>query len=184
MQQLGARIRRKRESLNIQMNDLATRIGVSSSLISQIERTKAYPSILTLKKIADALRTTVGDLIGENDSLTAHPQVTLSGRKFVKSNASRTRVFLLSHHDPLKIMDPFLLEFPSGADSKDIMTPKNPRQEFCQVLAGSFRVEYGDQAYQLNTGDSFYFISDQEHLFTNTDDQPAQLLWVVNHGNN
>ena len=184
MQQLGARIRRRRESLNIQMNDLASQIGVSSSLISQIERTKAYPSILTLKKIADALRTSVGDLIGENESISAHPKVSLSERKFVKSNASGTRVYLLSHHDPLKIMDPFLMVFKPGSHSRGIMTPENPRQEFCQVITGRVDVRLGEEEFVLAAGDSFYFISDKEHLFINHSKEKAEMLWVVNHGNN
>ena len=183
MLQLGSRIRRRRESLNLQMNDLANSIGVSSSLISQIERTKAYPSILTLKKIADALRTTVGDLIGENETLSAHPYVSLKERKFVKSNSSGTRVHLLSHHDPQKIMDPFLVEFKPRGNSRDIMTPVNPRQEFCLVLRGKIEVQLGDHDFILYEGDSFYFISDKEHLFKNINDGKTEMLWVVNHGN-
>lgn len=183
MLQLGARIRRRRESLKLQMNDLAKTIGVSSSLISQIERTKAYPSILTLKKIADALRTTVGELIGENETLSAHPQVSINERKFVKSNNSGTRVYLLSHHDPLKIMDPFLVEFKPEGDSMEIMTPVNPRQEFCLILKGTLEVKLGKESFELNVGDSFYFFSDREHVFTNIDEGKTEMLWVVNHGN-
>jgi transcriptional regulator with XRE-family HTH domain len=182
MLQLGSRIRRRRESLNIQMNDLASAIGVTPSLISQIERSKAYPSILTLKKIANALRTTVGELIGESESLSAHPQVSIRERKFVKSNKTGTRVFLLSHHDPMKIMDPFLVEFKTGGTSQGIMTPVHPRQEFCLILNGEFNAIIGEERFELKEGDSFYFISDKEHLFVNTSDSTAELLWVVNHG--
>lgn len=184
MQHLGGRIRKRRESLGILMNDLAAQIGVSSSLISQIERTKAYPSILTLKKIADALRTSVGELIGENESVSAHPLMQVKERKFVRSNPAGTRVYLLSHHDPIKIMDPFLMVFKPGGHAGGIMTTMNPRQEFCQVLQGRFTVSWGGQEFSLNEGDSFYFISDQPHTFVNTSDKEAQLLWVVNHGNN
>ena len=73
MHKLGDRIKQRRESLNIHTTDLAKSIGVSSSLISQIERAKAFPSILTLKKIADALQITVGELIGEYETLIAKP---------------------------------------------------------------------------------------------------------------
>lgn len=184
MQQLGGRIRKRRESLSIQMNDLAARVGVSASLISQIERTKAYPSILTLKKVADALRTTVGELIGENESISAHPKVSVKERKFVKSNASGTKVFLLSHHDPYKLMDPFLVVFKADGDADGIMTTSNPRQEFCQVLKGSFEVSWAGNRFHLKEGDSFYFISDQTHHFTNKSSAESHLLWVVNHGKN
>lgn len=180
MHQMGDRIKKRRESLNIQTNDLAKLIEVTPSLISQIERAKAFPSILTLKKIADALHTTVGELIGENENLIENPFLNINDRKFVKENASGTISFLLSHHDPLKQMDPFVLEFPKGGDSTDIMTPNNPRQEFCLVLNGKFEVDLNGKKYTLNQGDSFYFISNQPHMFRNLSKETSELLWVVN----
>ena len=177
---LGERIRKRREQMNIQTRDLASNIGVTSSLISQIERSKAFPSILTLKKIADALQTTVGDLIGENDTFIQNPILKANDRKFAKKNANGTIVFLLSNHDPLKQMDPFIIEFEPNGNSRQIMTPKNPRQEFCFVLEGALEVSLKNKKYTLEEGDSFYFISNKKHLFTNETSNKARLLWVVN----
>jgi len=50
MDKMGKRIKLKRESLGLQMNELSSKIGVTPSLISQIEKGKAFPSIVTLKK--------------------------------------------------------------------------------------------------------------------------------------
>ena len=183
MYRMGERIRKRRESLGISMNDLAGSIGVSSSLISQIERAKAYPSILTLKKVADALQTTIGDLIDENATFMENPLLKESERKFAKTNKNGAHLYLLSHHDPQKQMDPFIIEFDKKGTSKEIMTPKNPRQEFCFVLKGSFEVLLNEEKYQLNEGDSFYFYSDRNHLFTNISNEKAKLLWVVNQLN-
>ncbi len=183
MHRLGKRIRAKRESLGIQVNDLAGLIGATPSLISQIERNKAYPSILTLKKIADALQTSVGELIGEFESFVAKPYLKLEERRYVKKNKSGTRLYLLSHHDPIKQMDPFVLEFTKKSDSKGIMTTVNPRQEFCYVLKGMIKVEMNESEYELKEGDSFYFTSTHSHLFKNMGDENAQLLWVVNQQN-
>ncbi len=180
---LGDRIKKRRESLNIQAGELANSIGVSASLISQIERAKAYPSILTLKKIADALHITVGELIGEQSNLNSHPVVKKSQKKFVKKNKTGTRSYLLSHHDQSKLMDPFLLDFHEGADSTDIMTTRNPGQEYCYVLLGSFEVMIGAATYKIKEGDSFYFTSDENHLFKNINKGNSQLLWVVNQNN-
>jgi transcriptional regulator with XRE-family HTH domain len=183
MERMGERIKKRRESMKLASGDLANSIGVTPSLISQIERAKAFPSILTLKKIADALQTTVGDLIGENENLIEHPVLTVDERKYARKNKTGAKSYLLSHHDPQKQMDPFLLHFEKKADSSEIMTPKNPRQEFLFVLKGQFHVTLNHHAYDLNEGDSFYFISNQEHLFTNTNNGPSELLWVVNQNN-
>ena len=181
---MGERIRKRRENLGIQSNDLAKLVGVTSSLISQIERAKAFPSILTLKKIADALQTTVGKLIGENATFIENPLLEAKDRKFAKKNRYGANVYLLSHHDTQKQMDPFVIDFEPNANSSQIMTPKNPRQEFCFVLKGKFEVKLGDKKYSLNESDSFYFLSNRDHLFKNISNDTAQLLWVVNQSNN
>jgi len=183
MNKMGHRIKKRRESLKMPSSDLAKAIGVTSSLISQIERGKAYPSILTLKKIADALNTTVGELIGEYEMLITNPLLKVDERKYVKENKTGATLFLLSHHDPSKHMDPFLIRFAENADSSDIMTTKHPRQEFCYVLKGHFEVQLNDKTFEINESDSFYFNSNQDHLFKNMSNQEAQLLWVVNHNN-
>jgi transcriptional regulator with XRE-family HTH domain len=181
---MGERIKKRREALNIPAADLASSIEVSASLISQIERAKAYPSILTLKKIANALHTTVSELIGEQSNLIENPLLKKSERKFVKKNKTGAKAYLLSRHDSSKMMDPFLLHFNEGADSSDIMTTNNPRQEILFVLKGKFEVTLGNNTYHLKEGDSFYFYSNQNHLFKNVNKGESELLWVVNQNNN
>lgn len=183
MNRMGERIKKRRESLNMNTSDLANAIGVSSSLISQIERTKAYPSILTLKKIAVALQTTVGELIGEFETLITKPLMKVKDRKFVKKNDKGASMYLLSHHDPNKFMDTFLIDFKKNADSSNIMTTIHPCQEFCYVVKGRFKTIINTKEYVLEPGDSFYFNSNQYHLFTNIDADNSQLLWIVNQTN-
>ena len=157
MHKMGDRIKRRREFLNIHTHDLASAIDVSSSLISQIERAKAFPSILTLKKIADALQTTVGELIGEYENLIVNPLMKVQDRKFVKKNKSGASLYLLSHHAHKKEMDTFIKKKKKNADSTKIMTSTHPRQEFCFVLKGNIKVALNTKEYKLEEGDSFYF---------------------------
>ena len=49
MNRIGERIKKKREQFNLQLNELAEKIGISSSALSQIEKAKSFPSIVTLK---------------------------------------------------------------------------------------------------------------------------------------
>jgi len=130
MEQLGKRIRKKRESLGFQMKELSVKIGVTSSFISQIESGKAFPSIVTLKKLADALHTTVGELIGENEDLVHHPLLKSNERRFVKENNNGTSLHLLSYHDPAKQIEPYIIQFNIKSDSDGIMTSNYPGQEF------------------------------------------------------
>lgn len=86
MKRLGERIKRKREDLHLRLNELAQKVGISPGALSQIEKAKAFPSITTLKSIADNLYTTVGELIGENEILTNNPLVKFSEKSFIVKN--------------------------------------------------------------------------------------------------
>ncbi|HBH05601.1 MAG TPA: hypothetical protein DDX92_03240 [Flavobacteriales bacterium] len=184
MDRMGIRIKWKRELFGFRIKDLSERIGVTSSLISQIESGKAYPSIVTLKKIADALQTTVGELIGENETFGKHPLLKATERRFVKKNRNGTSLHMLSYHDPSKQIEPYLIHFAKDATSKGIMTSKFPGQEFCFVLKGEFEAEVNKERYHLTEGDGFYFNSKESHLFRNTSDKEAEMIWIITPNNN
>jgi len=179
MDKMGKRIKLKREALGLQMKELSSNIGVTPSLISQIEKGKAFPSIVTLKKVAEALNTTVGELIGENVKEITHPLVSKKERRLAKDNQEGTQSFLLSNHITGKQMEPYSISFKSNSDSKEIMTSNFPGQEFCYVVKGKFEVTFNDEKYILNKEDSFYFDSNRKHLFKNISKADGELLWVI-----
>ncbi len=180
MLRMGERIRNRRENLTIQINDLASTIGVTPSLISQIERAKAFPSIVTLKKIADALQTTVGNLIGENETYMKKPVVTFSEKKLVQANESGATLYLLSHHDQQKVMEPHLIVFAPKASSQNLINA-TVGQSFYHILKGNLKIEMNFQEYLLGQGDSFYFNSGYKHTIYNIGDSEANLLWISSH---
>lgn len=181
MKRLGERIRRKRESLQMQLSELSKRVGVTPSALSQIENAKAFPSIVTLKSIAESLYTTVGELIGENETLNNNPLIRSNEKKFVKSNVSGTRQYLLSHHDQLKQMDTYLLVFKPGSDSDEIFT-EHPGQEFCYLLRGELTMGIDDDRYRMFPGDSMYYNSARFHFAKNENIDDAELIWITTPG--
>ncbi len=178
MKRLGERIKRKRETFHMQLNDLAKKVGISSSALSQIENAKASPSIITLKSIANNLHTTVGELIGENEVVTNNPLVKFSEKHFVEKNESGTALYLLSNHGNSKQMDVFLIEFQPGSDSKNIMKT-HPGQEYCFVLKGELEIQFDERKYILKEKDSFYFNSNRVHAAHNNSDETTQVVWVI-----
>jgi two-component system OmpR family response regulator len=62
---IGETIRQLRKERNLTLKQMATRTGLSVSLISQIERAESSASISSLYKIATSLDVRVQDLFGE-----------------------------------------------------------------------------------------------------------------------
>jgi transcriptional regulator with XRE-family HTH domain len=178
MKRLGERVKRKRESLNMKLNELAKKVGISSSALSQIEKAKAFPSVITLKSIADNLYTTIGELIGENEILTNNPLVTYEQKSFVEKNESGASLFLLSNHGNGKLMDTFFVEFEKNATSEGIMK-LHPGQEFLFVLNGKIEFTLDDEKYILEKNDSFYFNSARLHHARNLKKGISGIIWIV-----
>lgn len=163
--------------LNMQLGELAEKVGISPSALSQIEKSKSFPSILTLKAIADKLHTTVGDLVGENESLGNNPVVLQSDIKYIEQNKSGTILFLLSNHDINKQMDTYLLRFAKASGIEGLLQ-NIQGQVFCHVLSGEIRFDLNDKTYILNQGDNIYFHAKQPHNILNNNDGLSEMLWV------
>jgi len=177
MKRLGERIKKKRETQKIQLNDLARRAGISPSALSQIENAKASPSIFTLKHIAECLHTTVGELIGENENLSQNPLITKEEIKFIEKNESGSELYLLSHHDPLKKMETYLILFSGESNIQGFFTTQHG-QAFCHVKEGNFEFMLDEIPYQLKAGDNFYFDTILSHNVQLTGSEKGELIWV------
>lgn len=178
MKRIGERINFKRKQLNLQLNDLAKKVGISPSALSQIEKAKAFPSIITLKSIAENLQTTVGELIGENETLRKNPVVHKDKMKFVEKNETGTEIFLLANHDLNKFMDSYFIRFASSSDMSRLFTA-NYGQIFCFVITGKITFALDSENYYLQTGDSIYFNSKAPYTAVNQSNETCELIWVI-----
>src|SRR5215831_8804773 len=68
---IGPRLRAQREYVGLSLRELARRIGVSASLVSQIERDRVNPSVSTLYALARELGVSMGDLFDADDPASA-----------------------------------------------------------------------------------------------------------------
>lgn len=178
MNRIGERIKRKREQLKLQLNDLARRVGVSSSALSQIENAKASPSIATLKSIAENLHTTVGELIGENETYGRDPLTRKDDIRLIDENESGTRLYLLSGHEVSNNMDAYLLRFTKGSDIKNLFTDYTG-QVFCRVAIGEISIAIEGKLYELKMSDNIYFNMKLPESIQCTGKEKSELLWVM-----
>jgi transcriptional regulator with XRE-family HTH domain len=178
MERIGERIKRKREQQSLQLNDLAKKVGVSSSALSQIERAKAYPSIMTLKLIAESLHTTVGELMGENEQDGNNPVFRKEENLLIAENESGAEMFLLSQSNLNKQVDTFLLRFKSKATSDDILKTISGYM-YGYVLNGEIQFEIDSKSYVIQQGDSIYFNTKRNFRFENLFEGNSELLCVL-----
>src|SRR5207244_12086005 len=63
---VGSRLRAEREHLGITLRELARRVGVSPSLVSQIELDRVNPSVSTLYALVTELGISMSDVFGDS----------------------------------------------------------------------------------------------------------------------
>src|ERR687888_1237453 len=63
---VGSRLRAERERRGISLRELARRVGVSPSLVSQIELDRVNPSVSTLYALVTELGLTMSDVFGDS----------------------------------------------------------------------------------------------------------------------
>ncbi len=186
---------------------LAREVGVSPSLISQIEHGKATPSVATLYAIVSELGVSLDELFfdqprgaaavaeaeaprsmdpGEDRFPSSHWQapsegpVLRSGNRLSLTLATGVRwERLTASHDPG--VEFLYCTYPVGGESAsadDLMTHSG--SEYGIILEGRCGATVGEDYYELETGDSIAFDSRTPHRIWNlNDDRPMVAIWTV-----
>jgi transcriptional regulator with XRE-family HTH domain len=160
---LGARIRETRQRRELSLSELADLAGVSKSLISQIERGVAAPSIDTVRKIAYALEVPVFALFLED-----------ADSQMVVRRDQRRVVHLPDSNATREILSPGLsgrmillwVTFPPG-EHRSGPPSHHVGEECVVVIRGALEIEIGEQRTLLEAGDSMTFDSALPHRFRN-----------------
>ncbi len=181
---VGHRLRTERERLGIGLRELARRVGVSPSLVSQIELDRVNPSVSTLYAIVTALGITMSDVFGEqhpgervvqrNDRLAESPET-----RRVINLASGVRWERLTRESDRDVEFLYVV-YPVGAEScpEDALTTHGGR-EYGYVSSGTLGVQVGFEQYELGPGGSIAFDSSSPHRLWTVGQEPVHAIWVV-----
>lgn len=175
---IGERIKKKRNEKGFSLRELAGKVDLSASFLSQIEQGKASPSIENLKKIANYLEVKVSYLIEEEDETLGSFHIKKEDRKYVESIDSKTSIALLTSSKIEKNMEPIMYEIKPGGESGRGFFNHNG-EEFIYIIEGTLDIYIEDQLTTLNEGDSFYFKSSLNHRFKNNGKKLTKAIWIV-----
>ena len=175
---LGEKIKKIRNGKSFSLRDLAGKVDLSASFLSQIEQGKASPSIENLKKIANCLDVRVSYLIEDEEVKKDTVLIRRNERDSIESIDPNTKISLLTSTDIDKQMEPIIYEIgPKGESGRESFS--HPGEEFVFVLEGQLEIDINEKNYILDEGDSLYFKSTQKHKFVNPTDKMTRVLWVV-----
>ncbi|MGB8362825.1 MAG: helix-turn-helix domain-containing protein [Acidimicrobiia bacterium] len=186
---IGDRLREERTRAGISQRELARRLGLSASLISQLESGQSKPSVGTLYAIVTELDVSLDRVIrGEDyqsaDSIveprpeTVSPLVHPKERHVIElASGVRWEELTASSEDGVDFLHATYEV--GGASTPDESLMRHHGREYGYVMKGTLGIQIGFDEYELNPGDSIAFDSTQPHRLYNKCDQPVQAVWFV-----
>ncbi|HTZ22849.1 MAG TPA: cupin domain-containing protein [Streptosporangiaceae bacterium] len=199
MLQIGERIRVERARKGISLRSLARSVGLSPSLISQIETGKCQPSVSTLYAITTALGVSVQDVFGEASPPAAPMavgQVTLPAPAPRGAGEAGGPVVCPGQREVIEFdsgviwqrlgrvpgshVDFLLVSYePGGCSSPAGRLMQHPGTEYGYLIQGELTVALGGLLHRLAPGDAVSFASVTPHAYRNEGTAPAVGVWFV-----
>jgi transcriptional regulator with XRE-family HTH domain len=184
---VGERLRERRKELSLSVRELARRVAVSPSLISQIENGKTSPSVGTLYAIVSEMDLSLDEVFtgvgeprrgGDGARDSRSPVVTEDERKEI-SLASGVRWQRLTRSADPNVDFLHVVYEPGGASCAEDHLMRHVGQEYGYVISGRLSVTVGFDTYELTPGDSISFDSTQPHRLAAMGDEPVHAIWTV-----
>lgn len=189
---MGERIRAERERQGISLRALARDVGVSASMISQIENGKSRPSVSTLYAITTALGlpmqdvfggevpppTTLLGVLGTARGIRLGPHIRPKERQILTLDSGVTWERLGS----LPSLDVDFLQItyaPGGSSSSTAELMRHPGWEYGYLVSGNLVLTLGFDEIVLEPGDAVSFDSTTPHRYRNESGEPAVGIWFV-----
>lgn len=178
-EKIGQRLRALRTQRDMTITDLADAAGISSGLISQIERGNSNPSMKTIEKLREALGVNIWEFTDiPHSRLVADPS-------FVRRADSRPKIVVGTNGFSKELLSPqsnynmrfMILTLPPGARSEDVLS--GPGNKGGYVLEGTALLTVGAEKTELATGDSFQFSSNLSHNIENPGTETTRIIWII-----
>ena len=176
---VGAIIRSLRQAKGMTLQALATVSGVSSGMLSQIERDLANPSLRVLSQVRNALGAPISALFEEPPPAPAAQDPAFVRRADMRPWLELGYISkeLLSPGGPQNLQFMILHVPPRGTSGAQPLS--YPAEKGGMVLEGQLVLSVNDQEALLKEGDSFLFDSLHPHTFRNPLDAEARVLWIM-----
>jgi transcriptional regulator with XRE-family HTH domain len=187
---LGQNVRRERERAGLSVRELARRLGVSASFLSQFELGQSQAAVSTLFAIATELNLSLDDLLGHSVAPTRQSATKSDSRRHGKAADPPEVPEYLSFQTGVRWrrladlgedhVDFLLTEYEPGADSAPADQPQRHKgNDYGYVLEGTLTVVVNGRRRRVKQGSAIAMRGDQPHRLLNETDQLVRAIWFV-----
>ena len=189
---LGTELRRVRQLKKLSLRAVADAVGVSASLLSQVETGKTQPSVSTLYALVSHLEISLDGLMGNH-----HTDSSPARTKTRSAKSAPSSVVQRAGNNPViemengvtwerladggsSVADPLIVTYaPGGSSSVEGKLMRHAALEYGTILQGALTLRVDFETYELTEGDSFCFDAGRPHLYENRSTGVARGMWFV-----
>jgi transcriptional regulator with XRE-family HTH domain len=178
---VGEIIQRLRSERKLTLDDLSRAAGVSKSMLSEIERDKANPTIAVAWRLTNALGISLDQLFAQQRPVEA---IRVAGPHEIPTLTGDNGGYQLRVWGPIELAGKFEwyeLTLQSGAALTSNAHEPGTR-EHLTVLNGSIEVDASGATRRLKAGETARYAADESHAIRNVGRADAKALLVVIHG--
>ncbi|WP_158814764.1 helix-turn-helix domain-containing protein [Methylocapsa sp. S129] len=181
MIELGATLRRLRETAGLTLSLAAKRADVTKGYLSKVELGSAVPSIAVVSRLADVYGIGVSDIFITQGERTSLSIVRADERAPINRNG--TELGYTYELASRRMLNPraeaFFLTLPVLGHEQEPPQFKHSGEEIIVMLEGRMKFEYGGAEIILGPGDCIHFQANIEHHGVAMDGDPARAFVVV-----
>lgn len=164
--QLCDRVRELRRKKGWTLEQLSAACGVSRSMLSQIERRQANPTLGVAFRIAQAFGMSIGSLVDQPSASSSIDVIRSDDRSFHYKSDAQVRIRTLSPLHLEKDVEFYEVTLSTGGILKSAPHFGGTR-EFLTLSQGHVRITSGEDRAEIKQGDSAHFPADVPHVIEN-----------------
>lgn len=177
-QHLGGRVKQLRAARGWSLDALARASGVSRSMLSQIERQRANPTLGVALRIARAFGVELGELVQVPGVASKVTVIRAGDRAYQYRSDKDCSLRTLSPLNLEKDVEIYEVRLQTGGALRSTAHFQGTR-EFLTVTKGQVRVESAGEGDDLSAGDSASYRADVPHAILNRGRSEAVAYLVV-----
>jgi len=171
-----------RQARALSLDELSRKAGVSKSMLSQIERAQANPTVAVVWRLANALGVSMADLLG-NAPAPVTPAIAVVASHATPAMRSPDGLCELRILGPIELAGQFEwyeLKIQAGG-TLESQAHEPGTVEHLTLTSGSAQVRTGDDLQRIKVGETVRYAVDRPHSIRNAGKSPATAWLVVVH---
>jgi len=180
---IGRRVRKLREEKGLSLDELSKLTGFEIELLAKIEADQVQPQLGTAIKLSKALDSAFSRLVSEVGDKLYSVTRKADQKEILRSTTRKgsQQVYIYKSLAPEvkgRHMEALIVQLEKNPEKKRSV---HDGEEFIYVLSGHVVLDIGEDNYQLEPGDSAYYLSTTPHLIASKSGK-ATILAVLYEG--